>query len=740
MNSAYTYQNANFYQSACWSYSGGDTVLPFAESTVNGNASLQARSLADGISFSAAAGATPAYTITGNAYSQIPNDPNGSIAFPTSIGWNALANGPSPALGTPGGSVNLNVTVDNGIDLTIDVMGGVQCNNLTITAGNFLGCDGMGREVSVSGNITVGATSVFNGGQGTLKMSGTTTQTIFANNSDNPSSTKVQLKNLQVLKNKTTQISGHVRMKPGGALTFDEMAVNDALALDSVNASSITFESGASGTAAIGPCEASNFEQGTPEKFTFQRYIPADPDGSSWVNIGAYVTGTTVADWTAANPSMFIFEYKETNFGSIGSGWNFLWDGTTVLTPGSGYMAMLPQGQDALISVTGGFQIGDVDIDLTFTDDPNQSNTQVDGWNLVSNPYPAPVNMLQVLDGTGISTWYIFDNVTADAYVASGSDMPTNVLDIGQSAWVKVNAATTITFSEEDKVTSTSGTFIREINEEYEGTLGMEISNASDNLGRTFVKFQANTSTGYEVEHDALMYNSTGTADLGVWMVAETGEKLSRQAAGLQNEVTSLPLKVNSGAGGATSFYAYDHPETPELTCGVIEDTETGERAQLGRDTLVVDLAPNTHYADRFVLHFTPTPSMTWESTACDGLAIDVAGEAWESWDAAWTADDGSAAGTGLPYELADGDYTFEFTLPGSVCVQAVDVTVETACLGDFNQNGERDVVDLLVLLADLPGGALENAFALQADCDCDGAVTVSDMLAFLTVFGTACD
>lgn len=28
-----------------------------------------------------------------------------------------------------------------------------------------------------------------------------------------------------------------------------------------------------------------------------------------------------------------------------------------------------------------------------FSDDLNQSNTAVDGWNLVANPYPAPVNL-----------------------------------------------------------------------------------------------------------------------------------------------------------------------------------------------------------------------------------------------------------------------------------------------------------------------------------------------------------
>jgi hypothetical protein len=93
-----------------------------------------------------------------------------------------------------------------------------------------------------------------------------------------------------------------------------------------------------------------------------------------------------------------------------------------------------------------------------------------------------------------------------------------------------------------------------------------------------------------------------------------------------------------------------------------------------------------------------------------------------------------------MPYELEDGEYTFEFSLPAAGCVQSVGVTVETACLGDFNLNGERDVVDLLVLLSGLPTGALESEFAVEADCDCDGAVTVNDMLTFLTVFGTDCD
>lgn len=731
MSSNYSYQNSSIFNEETWAYNGGTVVGAFA----NSGTSLSSQSLAQGASFGAD-GATPSFD-SDNENKDITIDPNGSLTLASETNWTDLV---TSSLVTSTGSADLDITLDNDITLIVNQMGdGVACNDLSVSAGTFCACDSMGRTLKVNGDIALGASGAITGGTGRLQLQGSGAQTLDANNYSDAANERLRLRVLQVLNNKTATIKGHVKMQPAGALEFDSNATDDKLALNTEVSSSLTFQSSLSGTAAIGSCSADNFADGTSQQFTFERYIPADTDGSSWVNIGSYVTGTTVADWTAANAGMLVFKYEESNYGSLGSGWNYLWDGTTELTPGSGYMALIPQNQDALISVTGAFQIGDVNMDLTFTDDPNQSNTTVDGWNLISNPYPAPVNMTQVLDGTGISTWYIFDNATADAYVAGGSDA-NNILDVGQSAWIKVDAATTLTFSEEDKVTTTTGTFLREFSADYGGTIGLELSNASNNLGRAFVKFQSNTTAAFEPEHDALMYNSTGTADLGVWMTAESGVKLSRQAAGLQDEVTSIQLEVNSGAGGMTQFYAYHHPETPEFVCAVIEDTETGERAQLGRDTLEISLPANTHYADRFILHFTPEPSMTWESTACNGLDIALTGEAWESWGASWFALDGSANGTGIPSELEDGDYTFEFALPEAGCVQSVAVNVVTACLGDLNQDGERGVTDLLVVLAGLPGGTLQNDFAEQADCDCDGVVTVNDMLTFLTVFGTLCD
>lgn len=56
-------------------------------------------------------------------------------------------------------------------------------------------------------------------------------------------------------------------------------------------------------------------------------------------------------------------------------------------------------------------------------------------------------------------------------------------------------------------------------------------------------------------------------------------------------------------------------------------------------------------------------------------------------------------------------------------------------CPGDFNDDGVRDIMDLLMLLAEV---------GCQGDCICDmdgdGLVTVNDMLMFLPYFGVPCD
>ena len=644
-----------------------------------------------------------------------------------------------------GGSVSTDIVVING-NSSVFISEESDCDDIKLYNGSFYSCDGQNRTLKVKGDFArYSASASFNGGQGIVEFDSIDDQMIDAGNHSSPDS-DVSFKKVKIKGGKSLKVKGHVKMKSGGSLEFEDNVSSQKIEMDPNFSSSLTFQSNGTGTAAIGPCTVDNFGMGLNQTFTFERFVPSDTD-NSWINIGAYVTGTTVADWTSGVSGMLLFEYNEASYGSQGAGWSYLWDGTAELTPGNGYMALIPAGVSGTISVTGKFEMGDVTLPLTFTDDPNQSDVTVDGWNLVSNPYPAPVNMLSVLAHTEnalVTSYYLFDNSGAGSYVetlANGTGDAPTTLDVGQSIWVKVDQTTSITFKESDKVVGTSGTFVREHEPSFQGAIGLEIANYSAQWAHAFVRFDETATAAFVPNEDALHLNSEANSDLRIWMEAENGEHLSIQTAGSLANTPSMPLHVTSGAGGDVVFSLLEQEDMPVNVCAVIEDMETGARAQLGVDPFVVNLPANTLYAERFVLHFNAMPSLSLTSSVCDGLDVTELEGEWDAWSLTWSSDDGSVSGEGMPNELTNGHYIFMYSLPSVACSNEIEVEVNAACLGDFNLNGDRDIVDLLFLLAGLPGnnGAVNLDFE-TADCDCDGAVTVSDMLTFLTVFASQCD
>ena len=634
------------------------------------------------------------------------------------------------------------ILLEDEFDLVVDVAEGVEANNITIEKGNFT-CDGGSRMVTATGNIQMGGdgTSTFELG-GVLTMASDQDQVIDANNYTDSGNQRVKTKRLKIKNSKNAKVKGHVTLLPGGALEFDENSEGDKIEIDSEVSSSLIFRSSDSGTAAIGTCGASNFGAGVDQEFTFERFIPED-ENNSWVNIGAYVTGTTVADWTAAISGMLIFEYEETNYGSLSAGWSYLWDSTVELMPGKGYMALIPAGESGTISVTGKFEMGDVSIPLTFTDDANQSNTAVDGWNLVSNPYPASVDLIAVLASNDlVEEYFIFDNTGDGSYSVrndGGTGDAPEVLAVGQSFWVKVEAATSITFSEEDKVLDGVSTFMREYDEDDGGSVGLTASNASQEWARAFIGFHAQATPEFDDSYDALHFNAENLTDLRMWTESSAGDHLAIQTVGAIENTPSMPLHVMTGSGGEVTFKNFEENDMPADVCVVLEDTETGDQAQMGYDSLVVDLPASTYFADRFVLHFNSMPTAEVTSTTCNGLDVQMLDGDFAGWSLGWASEDGELSGTDMPNELPDGSYVFTYSLNDAGCQQAISVVVESVCLGDFNFNGERDITDLLFLLSGLPGGQTTGDYLEAADCDCDGAVTVNDMLTFLTVFSTNC-
>jgi hypothetical protein len=78
--------------------------------------------------------------------------------------------------------------------------------------------------------------------------------------------------------------------------------------------------------------------------------------------------------------------------------------------------------------------------------------------------------------------------------------------------------------------------------------------------------------------------------------------------------------------------------------------------------------------------------------------------------------------------------YSFELDVEGNVTAYSV----EWACPGDLNGDGQVDLADLNTLLANY--GMLSGATHEQGDVDDDGDVDLSDLGALLAVYGTVCE
>ena len=504
---------------------------------------------------------------------------------------------------------------------------------------------------------------------------------------------------------------------------------------------SFTLKSDAEGTAFIG---ALGEVQG---ELNFERYIPADPNNAlTWVNLGSYVTGAQFSDWVGSSFAMLPFSYQESMFGSASSGWSYEWNTSDTIALERGYMALLMTPEPLTLSVPGNFQRGDVSVELTFTDDPNQSNSEVDGWHLITNPYPAPVDLVAVLNRTeGISSFWVNDNSSAEPTYAirnqNGTGDGPQLLAVGQSAWVKVESPLTITFMESDIVAPDSDGFVREFDEEFEGSLGLELSNASEQITRLYLDFLTSATASYSIEEDGLFYNSHGHNKLRAWMEASTGEELSIQSMGGVNAVDSIPLVVSTGLDETIEAKLLGDSIFLSSLCVAIRDLTLDTIYSVGASgaSLVVDEL--TTETNRFSLLVAPIPNQGLDYVPCEGVDVASFVNAWEGWNCHWENETTGETGDSLFTEMPAGYYEITMETDWQGCTQTFTEWIGDACMGDFNLNGERGTTDLLYFLTTMPPGGV-NAYegsALSTDLDCNGLVGVSDLLLLLAVFGLDC-
>ncbi len=357
---------------------------------------------------------------------------------------------------------------------TLNVTGNSTFSGLPITLDNL--------TISGTGNLTAPATlnvrgnfqnnGTFNANGGTLVFNGSSPQTIsgstVTNFYDLTTSNTVSLSSAQNLTGILTVSSG-------------TLTTNNNLTLVS-NASSDAMIGNSAGTVS-GNVTVQKYLNNTVKSYRYLTSPVVGATAAAWKATfpitGTFNDPSTQAEWPAisglvqASPSMF--SYNESAGGALGARFasfpaNGTSSGSATLTSGLGYAAFMRQTSPVILSVNGTVRQGtNVQVTLTNTNgDPTD-----DGWNLIGNPFPAPITWSTVTIPPNVSaTMSLKDNngilVSPGSYVtcAGGTCIPgsfNGVIPIGQAFWVRRTSVGSgpITFSESNKSTVRNPTFLR---------------------------------------------------------------------------------------------------------------------------------------------------------------------------------------------------------------------------------------------------------------------------------------
>jgi len=501
---------------------------------------------------------------------------------------------------------------------------------------------------------------------------------------------------------------------PLGTLTDATIAIRGTLQLDAgeldASLAHITLRSQAGGTGRLGPVGATASYTGD---ITMERYIPAGH--TNWRMLGSPVGGQTVANWqddffTAGYPgSQYPNFYNPVNSNIL---WpSIRWYDETVVTNDanagvvgvSSNLQSLAKGQGFLawcgdnfsttnaftVNVTGAPYIAHTPITLpmSFT---SSGTVAADGWNLVSNPLPSPIDFTKLVRGADVgNSYWIFDPVTGNNLAWSngvGQGGLNGKIQSSQGFWLKAGgSATTTTVDESAKVNQPMG-----------GTFGGDQAPALPLLNLTLasginsfsdmatIAFAQGTPAYDAIDALKMTFRTPGAPQLGIR--SSDNQLLAVDFFGSYSEAVSIPLQVDVDVTGTYTITA-GISGINTLSCLSLTDLQTGAVTPLsdGASYSFSINADDDASLPRFVLHGSKPLPLVVDQAQChggqgagtvivpDGAPVDVT---WaDAFGNTLLTMPGIAGGI-AEYEAPAGNYQVRIT-PGGACgTLAADFTI----------------------------------------------------------------
>ncbi|MFD1873236.1 endo-1,4-beta-xylanase [Hymenobacter bucti] len=492
-----------------------------------------------------------------------------------------------------------------------------SARNVTLGTGATLTTNAV---LTMTGNLTNNGGAV--AGTGTVALGGSTAQTIGGTST-------TTFPNLTV-GSATASLGAPARVR-------SMLTLNGNL---TTNGRAFTLLSDATGTAMV-----VNTSGAVVGNATVQRYIdPTTNAGNGYRHYAAPVAGTTVADLTtsgftpvvnpayntAANPYTVtpfptIFGYNSarlTSASALSSAFDFGWESpaalTDALTPGLGYSVNIPGTQT-------------VDFVGTLNNGPiSRTNLgrgpQADaGWQLLGNPYPAPLNW-DAVSTTGLdAAVYVFRSTgpyagTYASYVPGGpaTNGGTAQLAAMQGFFVRTTSASTpgsINFANSARLTTyASPTFQRLAS--TDPLVRLSLGAGTGPADETVVYFSSTGTTGIDPTSDAYKLVASGTPVLASELGA-TDLLAINALPELGTAAVTVPLRVQAPQAGRYTLRATELLNLPAGMQAVLRDNKTGTSFDLSQPTgYTVDLGAGADAAGRFSLVLRPNGPLATAAAA----------------------------------------------------------------------------------------------------------------------------
>ena len=299
---------------------------------------------------------------------------------------------------------------------------------------------------------------------------------------------------------------------------------------------------------------------------------------------------------------------------------------TDPLVPGRGYAVNIAANQ--LVDFVGTLTNGDLPVSLTSTRATNTDG----GWQLLGNPYPAPLSYARVdpADRAGLeAAIYVYSSTSQyqGRYRSYVNGIGDPVLPVGQGFFARVaqgQTSATLTFRNSQRLTApTSPNFLRPA-ADPRPQVQLELAGAS--LSDTFTAYaETGTTPAFDADFDAAKLPNPTGLNLSSTGLA-SGENLSIDARPAFTAATVLPLTVGVPTAGSYSITAADVANLPAGLDAYLADAQTGQLTKLSLGaSYTFSVSPTQAAAlltGRFSLLFRPATALA----TVPGLTADVVG------------------------------------------------------------------------------------------------------------------